>query len=476
MVKKIVSLILAISITLSIAVVSTTTASAAEFTKGSYEFVQQMKVGYNIGNTLDATGGETSWGAPRIEQGYVQAIYKKGFNVIRLPVTWFNCIDSNGNWKDNKAYVNRVKEVVGWIYNTGAYCIVNTHHEMPWLNTYATIHNSDETINETKVSAMLSKFRTLWTNIANEFNGYGERLLFEGYNETRSEEGTWSSVADDQKIITRIGQTFVDAVRATGGNNAKRYIICSTFAAGTGKEIRNYVMPNDSVGHIIFEVHEYNPQSFTFPGPQTNFVESDLNTEIDKAFASVKDVFLSKGYGVILGEFGAVNKNNDAERAKYINALFKKIYPYGIVPIWWDNYTTGVATSVNATESFGINTRTSSTGYTWNFPTVSDALINYANQYQSLRPSSSSAFNTTTTTTTKTTTTTTTKTTTTTTTTTKPAVKGDVTGDGKVNAMDVLAIKRCITNSTFTAVADLSGDGKITSLDILAVKKLIANS
>ena len=459
MVKKIVSLILAISITLSIAVVSTTTASAAEFSKGSYEFVQQMKVGYNIGNSLDSPSGETSWGSPKIEQGFVKAIVNKGFDTIRLPVTWYKFIDSNGNWKDNKTYVNRVKEVVGWIYNTGAYCIINTHHEMPWLNTYATIHNSDETINETKLNAMLSKYKGLWKNIANEFNSYGERLIFEGYNETRSEEGTWSSITDDQKVLVKIGQTFIDAVRSTGGNNAKRYLVCNTYAAGTGKEIKNYIMPTDSANHLIFEVHEYAPQSFTFPGSQTAFSQSDFDAAMNKAFANIEDKFLSKGYGVILGEFGACNKNNDAERVKYIKALYQKVYSYGMLPIWWDNYNFSSATSISASESFGLNTRTSGTGYAWKFPTVSDALINYANQYQSLRPSNTDGFS---------------GATTTTTTTTAPAIKGDVNGDKKVNSMDLILIKRHITYATFLNVADLTGDAKVNSMDVFALKKIIA--
>ena len=387
--KKLVSLALAFCVLCGLAVTSSTTASA-EFTQSSYAFSQNMTIGYNIGNSLDSvltsTTDETYWGNPKITQGLIQTVKNKGFNVIRIPVTWGFKIDSTGNFKDNRVLANRVKEVVGWAYDTGAYVILNTHHEMMWLNTFASIKNSNDEIDQTKLNAMLNKYGGLWTNIANDYKSYGERLIFEGYNETRSAEGTWTSITDDQVVLQKIGQKFIDSVRATGGNNAKRYLLTNTFGAGFSlNEINNYRIPTDSANHLLLGVHTYDPHALCFRdgegGTTSVFNQSSFNSYYNKMMPAIESKFLSKGYGVILGEFGAVNKDNDTDRINYAKAVVTSCSKYGVIPLWWDS---GVINRNSSKDAFGLVNRRAP--YEWTKDNIATAMVSLANQLAPSRP------------------------------------------------------------------------------------------
>ena len=210
---------------------------------------------------------------------------------------------------------------------------------MSWLNTWAAVKNSDESdFDQTKVANMLNRYSTLWTNIATEFKDYGERLIFEGYNETRASESSWSSVEEDQVMLNQIGQTFIDAVRATGGNNEVRYLMIPTYAAGIGSEVTKFILPNDPANHIVIDVHSYDPQRFCFREyKDATFSRSDFDSKLNNSFKNLYTRFTSQGIGVIMGEYGAVNKENDDERVKYIEAVYQKCGQYGILAIWWDN-------------------------------------------------------------------------------------------------------------------------------------------
>ena len=391
-----------LSLVVSISAIPTT--ANAEFDKTSYDFVKQMTVGYSIGNTLDAPStSETAWGCPKITRNLVKAIYNKGFDVIRIPITWYPVIDSNGNFKDSNARLNRVKEVVDWAYNTGAYVIINTHHEMSWLNTWASIKNSDETdVDSSKETAMVNKFGTLWKNIANKFKDYGERLIFEGYNETRDTESNWAVSKEASVTLQKIGQKFVDVVRSTGGNNSKRYLLLNTYGAVCkAKPVQLFQMPSDSANHLIIGVHTYDPQKLCFrDSSTTTFDESAMKEIFDSAFKQLKDLYLSKGIGVIMGEMGAVNKNNNSERIKYVNSLVSYCSNYSTIPVWWDS---GFTDKSNSVDAFGLINRSSCS---WVHNDIALALVNKSKELKSSRPSLESFTATTTTTTQPTTTTT----------------------------------------------------------------------
>ena len=399
--KKLISLALSLCIMGSVAITSSVTASA-EFSQNSYAFSQNMTIGYNIGNSLDSvlTGSadETYWGCPKITQGLVQSIANKGFDVIRIPVSWGFKINSSGNFTDSNVHANRVKQVVDWAYDTGAYVILNTHHEMSWLNTWDSVKNSSSSaVDSSKQDAMLTKFGGLWKNIANTYKDYGERLIFEGYNETRSSEDTWSSKTRDQEVLLKIGQKFIDTVRATGGNNAKRYLLLNTFGAVFSlNEVNTYKMPTDSADHLLFGVHTYDPHNLCFREYSgTTFSQSEFDSYYNSIMPAIETKFLSKGYGVILGEFGAVNKNNDDERIKYVKAVVTSCATYGVIPVWWGN---GVINMNSSKDAFGLVNRNAP--YEWVKDNIASAMVDLAYQLAPSRPTRGGTAQTRTTTTT----------------------------------------------------------------------------
>ena len=294
----------------------------------AFDLVSEMNVGINIGNSLDSVGNtEEDWLNPPVTKDLIIAYKNAGFNTIRLPVTWYTHMDASGN--PTTAWLDRVEEVVNWILEEDLYCIINTHHEQSWLNTGV------------EVDTIKDKFTTLWTAIANRFEQYGDHLLFEGYNEILKAEGDWSDAeASDYANANKLSQVFVDAVRATGGNNSKRTLIINTYGAlhyTTGFEL-----PTDTVkNRLAVEFHCYSPQDFCFTGGRTTWGESTTDVKTVESYCKEFSVFTSQNIPVILGEFGAVDKNNTEARVAYADTVARYCNKYGIMPIWWDNGNTG---------------------------------------------------------------------------------------------------------------------------------------
>ena len=298
----------------------------------AYDLVNEMNVGVNIGNSLDSVGdSETSWGNPKVTKKLIHAYKEAGFNTIRLPVTWRTHIDSNGN--PDTAWLDRVQEVVNWILEEDLYCILNTHHEQSWLNT------SSSSFGNRRV-----KFKTLWKAISKRFVNYGDHLLFEGFNEILKAEGDWSGASStDYANANKLSQDFVDAVRATGGKNSYRTLIISTYGAiHTTDTINGFELPTDTVDNrLAVEFHCYYPQQFCFEwGKQSTWgSSSDLSTV--EEYCCNFSGFVNQKIPVILGEFGAVDRNNAEARADYAETVATNCSKYGILPIWWDNGNAG---------------------------------------------------------------------------------------------------------------------------------------
>ena len=288
------------------------------------EAVAGMKIGWNLGNTLDAYYGdihdlttETCWGQPTTKAELFPMFKDAGFGAIRVPVTWFNHMDSNG--KVDEAWMARVKEVVDYVLNAGLYCIVNVHHDTG-TNAWIMADMDNYTANK-------SKFEYLWQQIATAFRDYDEHLLFEGYNEMLDANNSWSyassknsgsydatAAASAYNAVNSYAQSFVSTVRATGGNNAVRNLIVNTYAACCGMGTWNshlqdpltqMQLPTDNAaGHLIFEVHSY---------PSLNSGLSSAKSSIDQMMTAVETNLASKGAPVIFGEWGVPDdeRNND---------------------------------------------------------------------------------------------------------------------------------------------------------------------
>ena len=377
----------------------------------AYDLVNEMNVGVNIGNSLDSVGdSETSWGNPKVTKELILAYKNAGFNTIRLPVTWRTHIDDDG--KPDTSWLNRVQVVVNWILEEDLYCILNTHHEQNWLNT-----GSD-------VDTVKGKFTTLWAAIANRFKDYGDHLLFEGYNEILKAESDWSGAsATDYKNANILSQAFVDTVRATGGKNSYRTLIISTY--GAIHSTYGFELPTDTVeNRLAVEFHCYFPQAFCFDwGTQTTWGSSS-DLRVVESYCKTFSGFVNQKIPVILGEFGAVDKDNTDARVAYAKTVATNCGKYGIKPIWWDDGT--------GNNKFGLVDRYS---YKVIMPGIVSALLNGIQEEAGI----------------------------TTTTTTVPPVSSSTTVDPKPSSTT--------TESTTTTVSPVSSSTMISSTSVAVTTK-----
>lgn len=347
------------------------------------EFTSQINVGWNLGNTLDATGtglaSETSWGNPKTTPEMIQAVKNAGFNAIRLPVSWGTHLDENSNI--DPEWLARVREIVDYAYDLDMYIILNTHHE-EWYDPY-----------EDNKAAAGEKLAKVWSQIAEEFKGYDEHLIFEGMNEPRwrgtSEE--WSGGNDEGRaVVNYFNSVFIDAVRAAGGNNEKRFLMICPYAANCSEATLSALEIPEDDKNIIVSVHAYIPYSFALQdGGSAKWLSDKVSCtqDIDTLAEVLDRLFISKGIAVIIGETGARSKYitvpksetvegtaeaetktvvNDEYRIEWAEYYFAKFKALGIPCFWWDNgsFTSG--------ETFGMLKRSI---LEWRYPEVLDAVM-----------------------------------------------------------------------------------------------------
>ena len=298
------------------------------------DFVKNIKIGWNLGNTLDCTGSwingdlahETAWGNPKTTEDMIKAVKKAGFNAVRIPTSWGEHLDSKNNI--SKEWLDRVQTVVDYAYKNDMYVILNTHHEGWW---FVPSKDSKETS---------ERFTSIWKQISERFKDYDEHLIFEGLNEPRTEGSAkeWAGgTAEERQVLNKYNKLFVDIVRKSGGNNKNRYLMIPTYAAGTAAAaVDELEIPKDD--RIIVSVHAYLPISMALDENSSVKTFTNANkTEIDNLMKTLNDKFLKKGVPVIIGEFGSVNKKNEAERTKLADYYVKAAGKYGIPCFWWDD-------------------------------------------------------------------------------------------------------------------------------------------
>lgn len=335
------------------------------------ELVAEMTTGWNLGNTLDATGGETAWGNPVTTPEMIDAVAQAGFNTIRIPTTWNLHFDDENNFQIDPEWLGRVHEVVDYAFKNDMYVIINSHHETSWIKP--TMEDVDE---------VLPKFRAMWKQIAESFEQYGDHLLFEGLNEPRIEggENEWNGGTEDgRKALNALNSAFVETVRDTGGNNSTRGLLITTFAAqvneATMKELEIPADPN-----IIISLHAYTPYRYTYHSGESweaYAYDDSVGRDIDQVFDLIDEYYTSKGIPVIITEYGAVSKvtddsvfpavRNDSENIKWVTHYLERAKQSGIPCIWWDN---GYYYSGN--ELFGIFNRSDCS---WFLPDLVEAIV-----------------------------------------------------------------------------------------------------
>ncbi|NLZ20016.1 MAG: cellulase family glycosylhydrolase [Bacteroidales bacterium] len=336
-----------------------------------------MGLGWNLGNTLESNSGdrdnmwieaftsrtvkdyETAWGQPQATRELIHMLREDGFGAIRVPVTWYphmgtlsvSVSGDKGHWSSwtgntvDPTWMARVKEVVGYVLDEGMYCILNVHHDTGSSST-AWLRADNEVYDSVK-----EKYKALWQQIATEFQDYGQRLVFESFNEMLDKNSTWNaSTAEAHEVINKYNADFVATVRATGGKNTYRNLILNTYAASTQPAVlQAFRLPEDSVeGHLMAEVHSYAPYHFAFDTntPKEVF-DAACETEVKGIIDGLNTYLVSKGIPCVLGEFGAdTGKRSENELAKQAACYVSAAAQYNIPCFYWMGLTDGQDRSV----------------------------------------------------------------------------------------------------------------------------------
>jgi endoglucanase len=307
----------------------------------SLELSREMSPGWNLGNTLEAFPDETSWGNPRVTQKLMTAVRAAGFKTVRIPVSWGKHAD--GNDKIDPAWMARVAEVVGYARKADLYVLLNIHWDGGWMiPNYA---------HQDAVNARLTK---LWTQIANHFKDWDDRLLFAGTNEVHIDGDYGPPTVEYWTVQNSFNQTFVNAVRATGGNNARRHLVVQGFNTNIDYTVEHAVLPTDPAqNRLMMEVHYYDPYDFTLNDKSKVWQWGAKATDpaavqawgneahVDAQFEKMKTRFVDKGVPVILGEYAASRRDEYKGARAYVVAwdeyVTRSARQHGLVPVYWDN-------------------------------------------------------------------------------------------------------------------------------------------
>ena len=360
------------------------------------QFTRTLRVGWNLGNTFDAQDPgdavqgrdyETYWCGAKTSRKLIQELKAAGFKLIRMPVSWHNHL-TDDDYTIDETWMNRVREVAGWIVDEGMYVIINIHHDNSKKYLYPDREHYDQS--EKYVTA-------IWAQLADAFSDFDDHCIFESMNEPRlvgTDYEWWLNEAVPQcreaaECINELNQKFVDTVRSTGGNNATRYLSVPGYCASPdGALSLLFQVPEDSAeNRIIIEVHAYTPYNFAL-----NLQSTDSSFDLEKNAEKKQEIsvfmnklynkFIKYGRPVLIDEFGALQKNqNDLQdRVNFAAYYIASASARGITCCWWDNHVFS-----GSGERFGLIDRNA---VRWKHPDIALALLRnclYHRESESIR-------------------------------------------------------------------------------------------
>lgn len=314
---------------------------------------KQLSPGWNLGNTLEAVGSptpppwngeqtnETLWGNPKTSQALMDSVKAAGFKFVRIPVSWAQYADAHHTISPK--WMARVAEVVGYARNAGLVVMINVHWDGGWMNHLT----CDQ---QAALNAKLAKF---WTQIATTFKDHDDHLLFAGTNEVGMANTSGLPKPEWAAVQNSFNQTFVDTVRATGGNNARRHLVVQGYFTNIDATVASNTVPNDTVAHrLMMEVHYYDPYNFTLNNDSAIWQWGAIATDaaatetwanepwVDDQFGKMKKRFVDQGVGVIVGEFSAAPKLKYPGARRYteywMQVVTRSMVRHGLVPMLWD--------------------------------------------------------------------------------------------------------------------------------------------
>lgn len=405
------------------------------------ELVRDMGLGINLGNTYESCGdwiaqwGDgtpesyiTAWGSPMITQKMIQGYAEEGFGVLRVPVAWSNLMGEN--YTISKEYLSSVRETVDWAMECGLYVILNIHYDNGWFAGFST--NKDE---------CMKKYTRIWEQLTEAFAGYDDHLMFESLNEEGCWDdiwNRWSGESDSKKqaysLLNDINQTFVDIVRNSGGNNPERHLLIAGYATDIDLTCDSlFKMPDDPENRCAVSVHYYTPSDFAILEEDADWGKArstwgtdadfeQLNNNMDK----IKTTFIDKGIPVIIGEYGCPKKNKDEESVRlFLTSVCEAAYKRNLCPVLWD--VTGLHYNRDTCQMYDTQ--------------LKESLQEIVNKNVT-------------------------------------EVPGDVDSNGEFSASDVVLLQKWLlavpdTNLSDWNAGDLYEDGKLNILDLCAMKRML---
>ncbi len=315
------------------------------------DYAKEMGVGINLGNTLEAywsdpqdlTAGastigtdtpvdyEKCWGAVETTPECIAGMKEAGFNTVRIPVYWGNMMEDDGEYQINDAYFDRVEEIIGYCRDNDLYVVVNIHHYDDFLIKN---HSKEEVLEATE---------DLWTQIAKRLKNYSDYVVFEGFNEALGSQREGDSYTEDELFdyVNDMNQVFVDAVRATGGNNKERLLIASGYWTNIDLTTNaRYILPEDSVeDRMMVSVHYIDNACYW-----TNNIGGAYWLNYSRQQCNLlKAAFTDKNIPVFVGECTSIYGDTYfARNAEYTDSsecleiMLNMATDYGFVPVLWD--------------------------------------------------------------------------------------------------------------------------------------------
>lgn len=326
----------------------------ANMDRTAKELAKAMYPGWNLGNTMEAgdmannftnaggLGAETAWQSTQTTKALIDFVKAQGFKSVRIPTSWvMGHITDAENMTIDPAWLARVKEIVDYCISDGLYVFINDHWDGGWIEVegFSKTSSSYEAVDETIIADKVNKLKKLWTNIATYFKDYNEYLMFAGLNEPFQEYSLFGTRHSElTPILERYNQAFVDAVRATGGNNAKRVLIVQGPSTNISSTVNYFNMPTDTEnGKLMVEVHYYEPWDFCGSNATKDW---NADASVKTSFESLKTKFVNHDIPVVIGEYGANWQENTESHNDAIRRFFKSVVENagncGIVPFAWD--------------------------------------------------------------------------------------------------------------------------------------------
>lgn len=343
---------------------------ATGMNSNAVQLAAKIKLGWNLGNSLEAIGGETAWGNPKTTKALIDKVKQSGFNAVRLPCSWDQHVVNRSTNQIKPEWLDRVKEVVQYCVDNDLYVLLNIHWDGGWL---------DGNINAQAQAAVIEKQKAFWKQIALKLRDFDEHLMFASANEPPVDNATQMS------ILLSYHQTFINTVRSTGGRNSYRVLVIQGPSTDIDKTttLMNTLPTDPAPNRMMMEVHYYGPWQFcgltedaswgkmfyywgkdyhsaTDASRNTSWGEEDY---VVTEFQKMKTKFVDKGIPVVLGEYGVIRRTtltgdaltlHLASRAHWNKYITQQAKANGMLPFYWDEGALG-------NNGFGIINRQNNT-------------------------------------------------------------------------------------------------------------------